>query len=369
MSILSLLIGLVLILFGARYLIDGASGLAKRLGISEFIIGLTIVGIGTSTPELVVSVISAFDGNGALAIGNVVGSNIVNVLLILGVTAAIRPMPLTANNLWKDIPFGMLASLVLVIMASGRFLDGTPSDRITRTDGLLLLCFFAVFMAYSVFAAKNKPALAGVARNGAATGQDTQQAVPAAAGPASGGLDTSQPDKNRAGFFRRIWQIFGFGKGAPAAGYSVGVLLLLVVIGLVALIFGGRLFVDGAVAIARGLGVSEAVIAVTLIALGTSLPELATSVVAAIKGNVQLALGNVIGSNIINIFLILGVSASITPLQFGGISGLDIGVMAGASVLLFFTYFSFRRRTIDRPEGVLFLLLYAAYLWVLISKS
>ncbi len=336
MDILLLLIGLALILAGANFLTDGSAALAQRFRVPEFIIGLTIVAIGTSTPELVVSVLSALAGKSDVAIGNVVGSNIFNVFLILGICALIRPLPLTAGNIRRDIPFGVAASLLLLFLAMDSWYNSGAADRIGRLDGVLMLVIYVLLMLYTIRStgrtAIPEPAAAGAATTAATTGT---------AGTA---------DCDAA--------------GRPMAGWLMA---LMIVGGLAGLIFGGELFLDNATALARRMGISDSLIAITLVAGGTSLPELASSIVSLIKGKSDMALGNVIGSNIANILLILGLSASIHPLTMGGITVVDLLVVLLSSVLLFLAAFTFRRRAVDRWEGALFLLIYAAYIAYLIK--
>lgn len=320
MNILLLLIGLGLILAGANFLTDGSAAVAQRFRVPEFIIGLTIVAIGTSTPELVVSVLSAAAGNSDIAIGNVVGSNIFNVFVILGICALIRPLALTASNIRRDIPFGMAASLVLLAVTSDRFMGTGAADKIGRLDGIVMLALYIGLMWFTIRATK---------RSGAETGTS----------------DTKNAKKPAA-----LW-----------------LSVVMIVGGLVGLVFGGEMFLKSATAIARSLGISESVIAITLVAGGTSLPELASSVVSLLKGKAEMALGNVIGSNIANILLILGVSATIHPLTMGGITLTDILMVVLSSLLLFVTAFTFRKKQIDRWEGAIFLAIYVAYIWYLIK--
>lgn len=315
MDILLLIVGLGLILSGANFLTDGSAAVAQRLRVPEFIIGLTIVAVGTSTPELVVSVLSAIAGKSDVAIGNVVGSNIFNVFVILGICALIRPLPLTRSTIRRDIPIGMVVSLLLFVLASDALLHLGPTDRLGRGDGILMLILYVALMWYTIRAAGR-----------------TEEA------PAEGTKAQMAP-----------WL---------AAVMIVG--------GLAGLVFGGELFLDSATALARQLGVSESVIAITLVAGGTSLPELASSVVSLVKGKADMALGNVIGSNIANILLILGLSATINPLTMGGITTTDLAVVILTSLLLFLTAFTFRRRAVDRWEGVIFLVIYALYIWQLV---
>lgn len=320
MNILLLLIGLGLILAGANFLTDGSAAVAQRFRVPEFIIGLTIVAIGTSTPELVVSVLSAAAGNSDIAIGNVVGSNIFNVFVILGICALIRPLALTASNIRRDIPFGMAASLVLLAVTSDRFMGTGAADKIGRLDGIVMLALYIGLMWFTIRATK---------RSGAETGTS----------------DTKNAKKPAA-----LW-----------------LSVVMIVGGLVGLVFGGEMFLKSATAIARSQGISESVIAITLVAGGTSLPELASSVVSLLKGKAEMALGNVIGSNIANILLILGVSATIHPLTMGGITLTDILMVVLSSLLLFVTAFTFRKKQIDRWEGAIFLAIYVAYIWYLIK--
>lgn len=318
MDILLLVGGLLLVLLGANGLTDGAASVAKHFNIPGIVIGLTIVAFGTSAPELTVSVSSALKGNADISIGNVVGSNIFNVLMIVGCTALFAPIVVTRNTLIKEIPLCILSSIVALIIGNDVFLDKGGENVISTTDGLILLCFFAIFLSYT-FAI------------------------------ATGGNQQGEEDE--------IKQL------------SVWKSVLYIVVGLVGLICGGSLFVDGASGIARSLGVSESVIGLTLVAGGTSLPELATSVVAALKKNPEIAIGNVIGSNLFNVFFVLGCSASITPLHMGGIRSLDLFVLLGASVLLWLFGVFFGKRTITRVEGSILIICYVAYTVYLIYRS
>ena len=317
-NILLLIGGLVLILYGANALTDGASALAKRFKISDLVIGLTIVAFGTSAPELVVSITSAMHGSAGLAIGNVVGSNLFNILMIVGCTALTCPIVVGKGTLTKEIPLVILSSLALLFLANDILLDGAMDNVINRSDGLILLCFFAIFMGYTFAIAHN---------NASEEDEATVKEMP-------------------------IW------KSA-----------LFIVVGLAGLIFGGNLFVDGASGIARALGVSDAVIGFTLVAGGTSLPELATSVIAALKKNPGIAIGNVIGSNLFNIFLVLGCSATISPLPLGSITNIDLITLIGASILFWITGWYFKKRTITRLEGGIMVVCYILYTVFLISQQ
>ena len=313
LQITLLIAGLLLILFGANWLVDGSSSVAKRFGISEFVIGLTIVGIGTSTPEMVVSFLSSFQGKADMAIGNIVGSNIFNTLMILGITALVAPVTITKTNLKKDIPMNILVTILLIVLGMNFTLFGAGKDQICRIDGLILLAIFALYL-WSSF------------KSDSSDGEDG---------------NTKQ--------------------------YSIPMSVLLIGGGLASLIIGGRLFVNSATELAKMFGVSDKFIAITVMAAGTSMPELATCVVAALKGRGQLALGNVLGSNISNILLILGGAALINPLSFGGMTYVDLGVVLMCAAIIFASAFLFKKKQVDRYEGVIMLLMEAGYMWYLIA--
>ena len=319
LSVILLLAGLGLILVGANMLTDGASAVAKRWGVSDLVIGLTVAAFGTSAPELVISIMSAINGSAGLAIGNVVGSNIFNVFVIIGVTAMLAPIAVDRNLMTKDIPLVMLSALVLLAMGNGPLLDGDATPLLTRVDGIILLLFFAIFMRYTFAQAKN-------------TNADE--------------IDNNPQVKPMKGFKAAAW----------------------IILGLAGLIVGGEMFVDSASTIAHGLGVSDAVIGLTIVAAGTSLPELATSVTAALKGRTGMALGNVIGSNIFNIFMVLGCAATIRELPFGGISNFDLLAMTLACVLFWAFATFYKVRTITRAEGILLFACYVGYVGILIAK-
>ena len=310
-DVICILVGLVMILVGSDWLVDGASGVARKYGISEFVIGMTIVGIGTSMPELVSSAISAIGGHGDMALGNVTGSNICNVLLILGVTALISPIGYTKSNIRKDIPLALAVSLFLLLALYNGFglFGGVPG--ISRADALYLLLFFVIFMVDSFKSGKQE-----------AAEEEDEEVKP----------------------------------------MPVGKAVVLIVLGLAGLVFGGRIFVDHTVNIAEQFHVSEAFISITLMAVGTSLPELATCVVAAMKGKNQLALGNVIGSNIFNILLIIGASGLISPFEIQSISAVDMAMVVVAVVMLWMAALTFKKRELDRIEGAIFLLCYIGYI-------
>lgn len=315
MIYLYLIGGIVAIVLSANWLVEGASSIAKKFGISDLVVGLTIVAFGTSAPELTINVFSALEGSTDIAIGNVLGSNIGNILLILGISAMIHPLVMQKNTTWKEIPFSLLAAVVLGLIANDVWIDNSPvGNFVSAIDGLVLLSFFVIFLVYTMEIAKNQSGTEEVAAK-------------------------------------------------PLPMWRAGLYVLL---GLLGLYFGGKYFVQGAIEVATQLGMSQRVIGLTIVAIGTSLPELATSVVAAYKKNADIAVGNVVGSNIFNIFFILGTTALIKPLPFSEASNLDISVTILASLLLFLTTFTLGRRKIDRIEGAVFVLLYAAYIYYIL---
>ena len=315
-QLLILAAGLVLILLGANYLVEGSSAIARKFGISEFIIGLTIVGIGTSSPEMVVSFLASLQGKADMAIGNIIGSNIFNTLLILGVTALISPLTITKSNIKKDIPMNIFATILLIVFGLHATLFGLGTDTLSRYDGAILL---AVFIWYLVSSFRNKSSIE----------EDGQEII------------KDSP----------FWLTF-----------------IMIAGGLAGLIIGGRLFVNSASELARIFGVSDKFIAITVMAGGTSMPELATCVVAALKGKGQLALGNILGSNISNILLILGGSALINPLSFSGITAVDVSTLLASALFILLSAWMFKKKKHDRIEGAILLLGESAYLWYLISN-
>ena len=315
LSIILLLVGLALVVFGADYLVEGASAIARRFGLSEFVIGLTIVGMGTSAPEMVVSFIGAFEGNAAISVGNVVGSNIFNTLLILGITSLLLPMAITPDNRKKDIPINIVITLILILMGFKQTFFGLGTDGITRRDGLVLVAIFVLYM-WNSFAEGKKSA------------------------------EESKADESKP--LKPVWAI------------------LMILGGLGGLVWGGNLFVNSATDIAHRLGVSDKFIAITILAGGTSLPELATCVAAAVKKKGQLALGNIIGSNLFNILLILGGSAIIHPLSFAGISLVDMGALMVSALVLWTSCFVGKKNVLDRLDGTFLLLFWSAYMAYLI---
>ena len=309
------IVGLALILFGANYLTDGAVALAKKLNVPEIVIGLTIVAIGTSMPELVVSVLSAINGQYDLSVGNVVGSNICNVFVILGIVALIKPVTLTKSNMLRDLPMCLLSSIVLWAACSTNVLDGTDINIVSRSNGVIMIALFVGFIYMTLLGARNE----------APTEEE----------------EHSKPTP--------LW-----------------LAAIMIVGGLAGLIYGGELFINNITGIARALNISESVISITIVAAGTSMPELATSVVAMIKGRKGIALGNVVGSNISNVFLVLGVSSTIHPLTLSGIGQIDLMMVMLASILMMLSAWTFGRHRIDRVEGGFFVACYIAYMiWLL----
>lgn len=314
LNIIFLIAGLVILMYGANLLVDGGAALAHRLKVSSMVIGLTVVAFGTSTPELVVNIVSSVDGSSALAMGNVLGSNIFNILAILGITALIIPLGVKKTTTWIEIPLAAFAAILILILVNGE-----PAGQITRAEGICLLCFFVMFLLYTL----------ALARFGGA----------------------------------------GESEEVEIKNYSSGKSILFILLGLAGLIGGGRLLVNGAVSIAESLGISERIIGLTIVSIGTSLPELATSIIAARKKNADMAIGNVVGSNLFNTFLILGTSATITPLQVPTGSMTDLITNIIAAVLLFVFIFTGKGRKISRWEGGIFVVLYIVYLLFILNKA
>lgn len=321
-DILLFLLGIVLIIAGANYLTEGASTLARRMGLSPLVVGLTIVAFGTSAPELIVSLMSALKGNADIAMGNVIGSNIFNILAIGGVTAVVAPITITKSTIRREIPLMLLSFLVLFFLSYDTIFAGTAGTTeniLSRGEGLTLLGFFLIFLTYTFAIAKDAP-------------------------------DDPHADHT------------------PIRTYPLWLLILFIVGGLVALVYGGDLFVSSASSIARSFGMSESFIGLTIVAAGTSLPELATSVAAALKKQPEIAVGNIVGSNIFNIFLILGISSTITPIRIGGVTALDFLVMIAAGLMLCSFAVLFGQRIIKRGEGAILALGFIAYTVYLIMQ-
>jgi len=324
MDYLLLFVGLGLLLLAANYLVDSSVAIAQRAKISNFIIGLTIVGIGTSAPELFVSVSSALSNSGDIAMGNVIGSNIANVLLILGVTAMIYPFAIERLQRHRDIPFLIIATIFVALIANDTIVPGIHHNTLNRLDGIVLLLCFVAYMGWVIVQ----------------KGKDPKKALDEADEEASSSLTGKNP-----------WLLWA-----------------IAIVSLVVLILGGNLFLDSAKNLARAWGMSEAVIAITIVAVGTSLPELVTAVIAATKKNPQLALGNVIGSNLFNIMFILGTSSVVKPLTFVDINVWDYAVMFVASVMLYVVVLTFKKDKFDRIEGFIFFAAYVAYTIYLLMR-
>lgn len=299
----------MLLIKGADVLIDGAVSIAQRFNVSSLVIGLTVVAFGTSAPELAVNIIASVKGNNGLVIGNVVGSNIANILLILGVSAMIRNLGVRSNTVWREIPFSLFSALLLGYMVNDVLMGDANTDQVSRADGLMLMACFALFLFYTFRLAKQD--------------NDEEMAV---------------------------------------IHYSLGKGIFLFLIGLAGLIIGGQWIVDGAIAIATELGLSEAFIGFTVVAIGTSLPELATGVMAVRKGNTDIAIGNVIGSNIFNLFWVLALSATISPIPFSAEDNYSVMVNIVVSLVLFALLFIGKRHQLQRWQGLLLFVGYLAYL-------
>lgn len=329
MSYVMLAISLTLLVIGANWLVDGSAAIARRYHISEYIIGATIVGMGTSMPELVVSVISGIEGHPDIAIGNVVGSNIFNVFLILGITALMMPIKYTKENIIRDIPLNVAVSvMVMLLCASGMFFRGDYG--LGRVEGVILLACFALYLWSTMQSEKKQQR----AKQHGVKLPDSDLVAP---------VDTGRYQ-------------------------SMTVCILAIIFGLGGLIFGGDMFVSSASAIAREWGVSEAVIGLTIVAGGTSLPELVSSIIAVTKNKGQMALGNIVGSNIFNLLLILGVSSVIQPLSMGDISFIDWGVVVFSSVMLMAATVTFKRHQLDRADASILLIMYALYMvWLVVG--
>lgn len=304
------IIGFLLLIKGADLLVDGSASIAKKLKISSIVIGLTIVAFGTSAPEFIVNIFASVQGNSEIAIGNILGSNIANILLILGISAIIYPITAKKNTVLKEIPLSLLAIVVLGVMANDTIIDGALFSGITRIDGLILLAFFIIFLYYTFGITKTTD-------------------------------DIVEKDEIK---------IFSYKKA-----------IFFIILGLASLMIGGKWIVDGAVKIAEFFNISQSLIGLTIVAIGTSLPELATSAIAAYKKQSDIAIGNVVGSNIFNIFWILGASAVIRPLPFNRSSNEDIVMTIFASIVLFLAMFIGKKRVIERWQGVFMVSTYVGY--------
>ncbi|MCU0443825.1 MAG: calcium/sodium antiporter [Microscillaceae bacterium] len=326
-NILLIAIGVGITVIGSTILVDGASDVAKKFGIPDLIIGLTVVAFGTSSPELAVNINASLAGDTAIAIGNCLGSNIFNVFIILGISAVVYPISIQSNSVWIEVPLSLLAALMVGVCANDIYFDGYAKNELTRTDGLAFMGFFAVFMYYTVYTSKTAPANDQFAQE-METEMKNQPSMPA-------------------------WKSMAF-----------------IVGGLVCLYFGSEWLVEGSKAIAKVAGLSDAIIGLTIVAAGTSVPELATSITAALKKNSDIAIGNVVGSNIFNIFFILGTSAMINPLPFvSATATIDILMTIFSSVIVFLFAFTGRNRNvISRIEGIVLISIYLVYVGYLISQ-
>ncbi len=316
LQIFLFILGFVFLIYGGNLLVDGASSLAKNLRISDLVIGLTIVSFGTSAPELTVNILASIQNKSDITIGNVIGSNIANILLILGATAFLAPVSVKHSTIWKEIPFSMLAVIVFFIMANDQLFNNDGKNVISRSDGFLLVCFFIIFLAYAISLSRQS---------------SEEQLVP--------------------------------------AKYRIIISIVLIIVGSVGLTVGGEMVVDSGSKIARALGVSEAFIGFSLIALGTSLPELFTSIIAALKKNSDIAVGNVVGSNIFNILWILGVSAIIRPINYKFGYNVDLALLISISFLLFTFMFTGKKFHLHKVEGTSLLIAYVLYLLFLTLRG
>lgn len=315
LDIVLLVLGVALILWGADKLTDGSSALARRLNVSDTVIGLTVVAMGSSLPEFSVSLFSSLQGSGGMSGGNIVGSNLFNVLVIIGAVAAVKPLSLTKSTVRKDIPFTIVASTVLFLLAKDVLVDDGPTDILSRVDGCIMLFFFMLFLSYTYSLAKHKPALS---------------------------------------------------EEIHVKEMSIPMIICMLLLGFACLIGGGELLVKSGTSLARALGVSETVIGLTILAGGTSLPEFAASLMAARKGSVGMAVGNVVGSCLFNIFFVLGVCSLVTPMEVNDISAVQFWVLIGSGVLMWL--FSVNCK-IGRLEGFTMCLVYVLYIVYLIAIS
>lgn len=302
-------IGFFVLIKGAHWLVEGGSSLAKALGVSDFFIGLTVVAFGTSLPEMFIDITAAVRGNTGLVIGDIIGSNVTNILLILGVAAVIFPLQIRRGVVWKEIPFTFIAALSVLLLGNDKLIEGISYPRLSRIDGLVMLSFFAIYLYYLT------------------------------------GISKSAREPREAGDKK----------------LDMGKSVIRIIIGLLALFLGAKLVVAAAVFIAGKMRISETVIGLTVIALGSSLPELTASIVAALKKHSDLALGNIVGSNIVNIFMVLGICAVIRPLPLRPQDNFAIVIAIMASLLLFSSAFVGKRRVIDRWIGVVFISIYIFY--------
>jgi cation:H+ antiporter len=313
-NILFLLAGFFPLIYGANFLVDSASSIAKKFKIPNIVIGLTIVAFGTSSPELIVNVFGAISGKSEMVLGNVIGSNIFNILMILGISSIIYPIAVKKDTVKIEIPLCILSSLIVILLANDRIIDGMVFSMITRIDGILLLLFFVIFMIYNFQLMKK---------------EKTDEEI-------------------------------------EIKEYTTSKSIIFLLLGFALLVLGGRMIVVFGIKFAQSIGISERIIALTIVSIGTSLPELATSAVAAKKRNIDIAIGNIVGSNLFNIFLILGISAFINPITLSGMINFDMIVNIIASILLLIFVFTGKGRKIERWEGVIFVFLYLTYLSIIL---
>ncbi|MCB9203048.1 MAG: calcium/sodium antiporter [Flavobacteriales bacterium] len=310
MDFIQLIVGFVILIYGADILIDGASSLAKNFNVPAIVIGLTVVAFGTSAPELAVNIFSSVEKKSDLVISNVLGSNIANICLILGVTSVIKSLQVNRNTTWLEIPFALLASLIVFFISSDVFLDHSDKDVISFSEGLILLSFFVIFVVYNIELS--------ISSN-----------------------EVSEED------FQQM---------------SLGKSILWIVLGLIGLVYGGDFIVTGAVSIAKSIGISDRIIGLTIVSIGTSLPELAAGITAVRKGKIDIAIGNVVGSNIFNTFLVLGICALINPIKISSQIAFDISINILMSVLLFVFIVLENGERLSRSKGILLLLAYIIYI-------
>ena len=352
-NIVLLVLGVIIVLKGADWLTDGAVNIATRFGVSQMVIGLTIVAMGTSMPEFCVSMVSALKGTPDLAVGNVVGSNTLNTLLIVGCSALVAPIMVKRSSVKRDIPFAVVASLLMLLFC----LDGA----IGRVDAAVLFAGFCLFMFVTLkYAKTTEGPAASVATNGAATATAISEASTSQASSSeASSSETSAPEASSSETSAP--------ESSQASGTSMLKAVVMLVVGLLCLIAGSNMFVDNASYVASSLGVSDAVIGLTIVAGGTSLPELATSMVSAKKGNSDIAIGNVIGSNVFNILMIIGITGLVKPMHIAGITTLDLIMMLASMLLMWF----FCRTTykVKRWEGAVLTIVYLAYLTWLVMNA
>lgn len=322
-DILFLILGLALVLGGANYLTDGATAIARKFKMSELVIGMTVVAFGSSTPDLVVSLTSTLQDKGAMAVANIVGANIFDILLVIGLCALVRPVVIGRATLQKVFPMVILSSVVMFLVACDVLVDGLSANFIDRSDGLILLCFFAINCVVTYMVSKSPDTL-----------------------PSSAG-NTEVSKKPM-----KMW-----------------LAAIMVAGGLGGLVIGGNWFVSSASGIAEKAGMSESLVGLTIVAIGSSLPDLSTSLIAAIKGHSGIAVGNIVGSCVLNVFFIIGLCATIKPLELGTVNAIDFGVLVAGSVLIWLFGWVWGRRTINRPEGVMLVVCYVGYILYLILSN